>query len=746
MLVSRRRAWWVDACVVSFACWLLQGVSVDYSASFFHHAALSGDASLVHAHAGLLLGVALLGGDRRVLATAFFTSFLHWWWRARLQDPPESYVAGFAVAMVLQWRWTELCARWAGGPLRGGRRLKVSGMFRYAVAGLFLFPTGWTLLSATVAWTHGEPFAAVANTSAQLWLAKHVGVGAVTLPFLLLWTDDWLRRTMRRRWVAVVTWLCASVLAAQVLQAWPSWRWVELVYDYRALAGVLLGIAMLLWRVEYSMPLLTSVHLILLHGLTDQAGQAASPSQVVGLLAHLVECNFMVLILAVLFLLNRERKHRYHHLRAMCRHDAISGLDNAHALREAWRTSPARPAVLGFLLLDQVERVLGSYGWRAQSQLLREIGREMVPLARPYHMGGGKFVLLPLGAEQAGASAGKMEEILRRLQAFVFQWHGAQLRVSPYLGVAPCDRAGVEALDECLANACDAALRAREAGEHNPLPYEPSPSGRPDAQARRHRLVAAAEALACVHAGRVELYVQPIVALAGQPAVGFQGEVLCRLRTAQGRLLLPNEFIADLEAGGHASELDIAVIECLFQWLRAHPLAIPRIARLGINLSGKSVASASFRARFAELLRQAPLPHAALCFELTETAVIASQEPVLRLFHDLRARGCSLSLDDFGSGMQNFERLRQVPVDSLKIDGQFVRNMQSQSRDLEIVRAAVAVARAHGLATVAEYVETAELADQLRGLGVQWGQGYHFGRPVPIGTRLLPDVAPVACS
>ena len=386
-MVSRRRAWWVDACVVSFACWLLQGVSVDYSARFFHHAALSGDASLVHAHAGLLLGVALLGGDRRVLATAFFTSFLHWWWRARLQAPPESYVAGFAVAMVLQWRWTELCARWAGGPLRGGHRLKVSGMFRYALVGLFLFPTGWTLLSAAVAWTHGEPFAAVANTSAQLWLAKHVGVGAVTLPFLLLWTDDLLRRAMRRRWVAVVTWLCASVLAAHVLQAWPSWRWVELVYDYRALAGVLLGIAMLLWRVEYSMPLLTSTHLVLLHGLTDQAGQAASPPQVVGLLAHLVECNFMVLILAVLFLLNRERKHRYHHLRAMCRHDAISGLDNAHALREAWRTSPTKPAALGFLLLDQVERVLGSYGWRAQSQLLREIGREMVPLARPYHMG-----------------------------------------------------------------------------------------------------------------------------------------------------------------------------------------------------------------------------------------------------------------------------------------------------------------------------------------------------------------------
>ncbi len=386
-MVTRRRAWWVDACLVSFACWLFQSVSVEYSARFFHHASPTGDASLVHAHAGLLLGVALLGGDRRVLAAAFFTSFLHWWWRASLEAPTESYAVGFAVAMVLQWRWTEWCARWAGGPFRGGHRLRVSGMFRYAVVGLFLFPTGWTLLSAIVGWTHGDSLVTVANASVQLWLAKHVGVGVVTLPFLLLWTDDRLRRAPRGRWVAVVTWLCVSVLAAHVLQAWPSSQWVEMVYDYRALAGVLLGIAMLLWRVEYSMPLLTSTHLVLLHGLTDQAGQAASPPQVVGLLAHLVECNFMVLILAVLFLLNRERKHRYHHLRAMCRHDAISGLDNAHALREAWRTSPTKPAALGFLLLDQVERVLGSYGWRAQSQLLREIGREMVPLARPYHMG-----------------------------------------------------------------------------------------------------------------------------------------------------------------------------------------------------------------------------------------------------------------------------------------------------------------------------------------------------------------------
>lgn len=743
----RRRAWWVDAGLVSLACVLLQGVDVEYSAHFFDHSWRIGSASLLHAHAGLLLAVALLGGDRRVLATAFAASFVHWWWRIGLQAPPDpSYVAGVALAMGLQWRWTELCARWAGGPFGGHRRLKVSGMGRYVLACLLLFPLGWAVVAGVLTWAQGEPPAAIANASLQLLLAKHVGVGALTLPFLLLWTDDRLRHAPRHRWVAIVAWLCVGLLAAHVLedsQAPAVRQWVELVYDYRALVGALLGIAMLLWRVEYSMPALVLAHLMLLHGLTDQAQQAAAPVQMLRLLAHLVECNFMALILAVLFLLNRERKHRYHHVRAMCRHDASTGLNNAHALQEAWRAAPAPPPVLGFLLLDQVERVLGSYGWRAQMLLMREAGRTMALLARAYHLGNGQFVLLPREPGRADDAAASLEEILKRLQAHVFQWQGAQLRMNPYLGLVHPDRLGAQALDECLANACDAALRARREGERSPLPYATTSQGESAPEARRHRLVAAAEALACVHAGRVELYVQPIVRIDGGPSVaGFHGEVLCRLRTAQGRLLVPGEFIADLEESGHASELDIAVIESLFDWLRAHPQTLPDIARIGINLSGRSLASASFRARFAALLRQSPLPHSALCFELTETAVITSQDSALRLFQELRAHGCRLALDDFGSGVQNFERLRQMPVDSLKIDGQFVRNLQTQPSDLEIVRAAVAVAKAHGLSTVAEYVESASLAEQLRALGVQWGQGYHLGRPGPIGAWLLPDAAP----
>lgn len=740
----RRRAWWIDAGLLSLASMLLQGVDVEYSAHFFDHVVRN--ASLLHAEAGLLLAAALLGGDRRVLATAFLANFLYWTWRVLRQGNEDlSFIAVAALIALLHWRWMLACARWAGGPFGGRHRLLVSGMGRYVLACLLLYPLGAAVLAALLNMATEGVSATTANVFVQQLLAKHVGVGALALPLLLLWSDERLRQVRWHRWAVATAWACIGLLFAGLLEDMqvPGLRaLVVLVYDYRALVGALLGVAMLLWRVEYSMPVLLLVHLMLLHGLTDQAQRAAAPVEMLRLLMHLAECNFMALILAMLFMLNRERRQRYHHVRAMCRHDASTGLDNAHALREAWRNAPASPPVLGFLLLDQVERVLGSYGWRAQMLLLREAGRAMAPLARAYHLGGGQFVLLPHGHEDDDGGATPLEEILRRLQAYVFHWQGAQLRMTPYLGLAHPDRLGAQALDECLANACDAALRARREGERSPLPYITTPQGEGAPEARRHRLAAAAEALACVHAGRVELYVQPIVRIDGGPAdPGFQGEVLCRLRTPEGRLLAPGEFIADLEESGHASELDIAVIECLFGWLRAHPQALPRIARLGINLSGKSLASASFRARFAELLRHPPLPHRALCFELTETAVITSQDSALRLFQELRAHGCRLALDDFGSGVQNFERLRQMPVDSLKIDGQFVRNLQAQPSDLEIVRAAVAVARAHGLTTVAEYVESASQVAQLRALGVQWGQGYHLGRPGPIDAWLLPDDA-----
>lgn len=739
-LESLGRRWWVDAGLVSLACVLLQNIDVSYDARFFNQPWLGGRASLVHVQTGLLFAVALLRGDRRILASAFVASFLSWWWRARTQMPLEpGYIAGVAISLGLQWRWTEACARWAGGPFGGRRWLQAAGVGRYVLVGLLLFPAGWAALTAGLYAVAGEAPASVANVALQLLIAKHVGVGMLTLPLLLFWSDDRLVRASRQRELAALAWLCLGLLAGHLLEAQDgasTWIWMTWIYDYRALVAALLCVVMLRWRVEFSMPLLTLVHLLMLHALTGQAQYATTTAQMARLSVHLIECNFIALMLAMLFLINRERLQRFRHVREMGRHDASSGLANAHALQETWRSLPAPPPVMGFLLLDQMERVLGSYGWRAQTSLLREAGRIMAPLAQAHHLGGGQFVLLPRAGD-ATAGAAQLADVLKQLQVRVFKWHDAQLRLNPYMGLAFPAGPGARALEECVADACDAALRARRSGERHPLSASAAQQAENTPQSRRERMVATAEAVAAVHAGRIELHVQPIVRIdGGPPSPGFQGEVLCRLRTADGRLLLPGQFMAEIEEGGHAADLDIAVIETLFHWLRAHPERLAGITRMGINLSGRSLASASFRARLSALLERSPLPLHALCFELTETAAITSQASALELFRELRTHGCRLALDDFGSGVQNFERLKQVPVDCLKIDGQFVRNLQNQRSDLEIVRAAVAVANAHGLTTVAEYVETASLAEELGTLGVQWGQGYHLGRPQPIAVWL----------
>ncbi len=127
----------------------------------------------------------------------------------------------------------------------------------------------------------------------------------------------------------------------------------------------------------------------------------------------------------------------------------------------------------------------------------------------------------------------------------------------------------------------------------------------------------------------------------------------------------------------------------------------------------------------------------ALCFEVTETAAITHLAEAVDLFARLRALGCQIAIDDFGIGFQSFERLKQIPVDLIKIDGTFVREMLHSERDHELVRAAVAVARAFDAQTVAEYVETEATADALRGLGVDWGQGYLYGKPAPLAQMLL---------
>jgi EAL domain-containing protein (putative c-di-GMP-specific phosphodiesterase class I) len=251
-----------------------------------------------------------------------------------------------------------------------------------------------------------------------------------------------------------------------------------------------------------------------------------------------------------------------------------------------------------------------------------------------------------------------------------------------------------------------------------------------------------ATVLSRIRQGQVELHFQRIVPLAVRDAGDvLAGEVLCRLRDEDGRLLYPQLFMGELQADRRASELDLAVVSELDRWLRVNRARLPETCRISVNVTGQSLASREFARKLLNNLDNFALPLSMLCFEVTETAAITHVSDSMRLLAQLRERGCQIALDDFGVGFQSFERLKQLPITVVKIDGSFVREMIRSPRDHALIQAAVHAAHAFGATTVAEFVEDAATAAALRDLRVDWAQGYHYGRPEPLDSFLSQETA-----
>jgi Amt family ammonium transporter len=175
--------------------------------------------------------------------------------------------------------------------------------------------------------------------------------------------------------------------------------------------------------------------------------------------------------------------------------------------------------------------------------------------------------------------------------------------------------------------------------------------------------------------------------------------------------------------------------------LKSHASALRgRAARFSINISGPSIASEDFLDFLESQVRESGLPPEALCFELTETAAVSNLQKADRLMQRMRLLGCTFALDDFGTGLSSLAYLRSLPVSVLKIDGSFVRDCTTNQRTESMVKAIAQMARTMGMETVAEYVETDELRTRMTSLGVDYGQGFAIGRPIPLA-EILGDLA-----
>ncbi len=385
---------------------------------------------------------------------------------------------------------------------------------------------------------------------------------------------------------------------------------------------------------------------------------------------------------------------------------------------------------LAILDLDQFKLINDSCGSAAGDELLRQVARLVKDAARKRdtvaRIGSDEFAILledcPVALAQHSA-----ENLRRVIEDHVFQWQGRSHSVSVSIGIVPVTDAS-DTPGNVLSLADTACYAAKDSGRNCVHTYE---SDNGPVQLRHGEMRWAARINQAMNDNRLELNCQRIAAL-GVEQGGAHFEILLRMRDEQGLLILPGEFLPAAERYNLSCRIDRWVIDSVFSWLAARPRALAEVGEVSINLSGKSIGNADMLEFILGAFRSGQVPADKICFEITETAAIADLVGAIQFIARLKECGCRFALDDFGSGFSSLAYLKQLPVDYLKIDGAFVRDMDSDSIDYAMVRSINDIGHLLGKQTVAEFVETAATINLLRTLGVDFVQGYAVGRPEPI--------------
>ena len=394
--------------------------------------------------------------------------------------------------------------------------------------------------------------------------------------------------------------------------------------------------------------------------------------------------------------------------------------------------------VLCFIDIDQFKIVNDTCGHLAGDELLRQIShlirdklRNRDTLARP---GGDEFLIL---LEDASLAQGEhvIKMIMNDLKLFRFQWEDHNFPVEISAGLAAIDQHTNSAIS-AMQDVDTACYTAKEAGRNRFHIYNDN-----DEQQliRKGYIQWASEIHRALDDNSFLLFVQPIVPLQKKQNTGY--EVLIRLRAESGDLVAPGAFLPAAERYNIAPQIDRWMIHNTLQWMTQHIDQLNHIDSLAINLSGQSLGDDALLGYIIRTIEHGAVPPRMIKFEITETAAIANLKDAQIFIRSLKNLGCRFALDDFGSGLSSFAYLKNLPVDLLKIDGMFVRNLISDPIDEAMVRSINEIGHIMGMETIAEFVETDETMERLRQMGIDYAQGYAISRPQPIDSILLPPLA-----
>jgi diguanylate cyclase (GGDEF)-like protein/PAS domain S-box-containing protein len=436
-----------------------------------------------------------------------------------------------------------------------------------------------------------------------------------------------------------------------------------------------------------------------------------------------------------------ERRKMEHDIRWQAAHDALTGLANRRTFEErivqavaSARSANAQHALL-YLDLDQFKVVNDTSGHAAGDQMLRDITtllkdriRDTDTLAR---LGGDEFGVLLINCPFD--SAVRVAENLReRVADFHFvsgeRSHGCAVSI----GLVPITDNSHNVTQ--LMIAADAACYVAKEKGRNRIWAEQHGGG--EVSRRQNEMEWVTRLNRALAESRLVLYGQPIMPVHGDNKDTSQHvEMLVRMIGDDGELVSPGAFIPAAERYGLIARIDRWVVSTALQRFSAYYREKPdsAAATLTINLSGNSLNDDDLVAFIREHISLHPLPASCvICFEITETAAIGNLSSARRFIADVRACGCQFSLDDFGSGMSSFSYLKNLPIDYLKIDGGFVRDMTNDLVDHALVETIHRVGRLMSVKTIAEHVENQAILDSLKRIGVDYVQGYHVARPMPL--------------
>ncbi len=427
-------------------------------------------------------------------------------------------------------------------------------------------------------------------------------------------------------------------------------------------------------------------------------------------------------------------------------HDPLTGLINRREIERLLERallqvrSDGGTHALCYINLDHFKLVNDSFGHAAGDQMLRSFADYLVAAVRDGdwvgRLGADEFAVFLAHAGQDEAKR-VLQRVIRNLGQATFPISEGSPQLSCSIGVVEvsADAPDVNWLMSAADSACYAA---KQAGRNRVHCFNENRMALEERRQEAERLQGVSLAMA---ENRMLLYAQRI-ARVGDPSY-LHYEVLVRMRGTDGSLHLPGQFMPAVERYGMAVALDRHVLGLLFRHLQVCPAHVRQLGLCNVNVSAQSIAEPGFLAFVCDLLERNRALASKLCFEITETAAISNLSQARAFIDAVKARGCRMALDDFGSGLSSFGYLRQLPADILKIDGAFVRDMDTDPVSHATVRAISELGRELQMEVVAEWVETAEVAGALTRLGVQGLQGYAIERPQPLERLTLVDLRPV---